>query len=85
MEHLALFARGNQANKWLEQNPVIFGLIVLAIGLVVGGNGLYELSTGVSRTKSGKVVTGTQGQGLAIFRIVVGVACILFAVFKMLF
>ncbi|MEZ6064571.1 MAG: hypothetical protein R3B90_02425 [Planctomycetaceae bacterium] len=77
-----LAERNEEINKWLSQNPVVLGLIFLAIGAAVGGWGLYELSTGVAYSKRGKATTGNTAKTLAIVRIVAGAGCILFGLFK---
>ena len=84
MHYLALFADQNDAaNQWLAEHPMALGLIFLAIGLVIGGWGVFELMTGVSRGKRGNVVDGASGKMLSIVRIVAGAGCILFALYKM--
>ena len=81
---LLLADRNDEINEWLGQHPMVLGLIFLAIGLVVGGWGLYELSTGVAHSKRGKEVTGDTAKMLAIVRIVAGAGCLLFALYKIL-
>jgi hypothetical protein len=86
MKYFVLFAQRNEEiNQWLDQNPLVLGLMFIAIGVVVGGWGIYELATGVSHSKRGKVVTGNQGKILSLIRIVAGVGCILFGLYKMVF
>lgn len=71
-------------NAWLEQNPLVLGLIFLALGLVIGGWGLYELLTGTAYSKRGKAMTGTSAKVLAIVRVVGGVFCLGFGAYKLL-
>jgi len=85
MERLLLLAeRNEEINQWLDQHPLVLGLIFLVIGLAVGGWGLHELSTGVAHSKRGKEVTGDTAKLLAIVRIVAGAGCLLFALYKIL-
>lgn len=84
MQHLVLFARNEEINKWLGEHPLIVGLIFLLIGLAAGGWGLYELLTGVAYNKRGGEVKGSMAKVLAIVRIVAGAGCILFAMYKIL-
>jgi hypothetical protein len=85
MSLIPLLADRNEAiNQWLDQNPLVLGLIFVALGLLIGGWGAYELKTGVASTKRGKSLSGTQGQALSIIRIVAGVGCLLFGLYKLL-
>jgi hypothetical protein len=83
---ILFFARTEhrEANEWLAQHPMALGLMFLAIGLVIGGWGLYELLTGTAHDKRGRQLTGGTAKALAIVRIVAGVACLGFAIFKMI-
>jgi uncharacterized membrane-anchored protein len=86
MDRIFLLAQRNEEiNNWLSENPLILGLVFLAIGAAVGGWGLYELSTGVAYSKRGKAMTGNTAKVTAIIRIVAGAGCVLFALFKILF
>lgn len=85
MENLFLLAeRNEEINNWLGEHPLVLGLIFLAIGVAVGGWGLYELSTGVAYDKRGKEMSGNTAKAMAIIRIVAGGGCILFALYKIL-
>jgi len=64
---------------------MVLGAIFLVLGLVIGLWGVYELSQGVSRDKYGNRVEGSMGKLLAIVRIVAGVGCCGFALYKMAF
>jgi thiol:disulfide interchange protein len=86
MNHLILLAqRGadSPANKWLNDNPLVLGLIALAIGVALVGFGLYELSTGVSRDKYGNEIKGGLGKFASVLRIVLGAGACLFGLYKM--
>lgn len=57
MEYLALLAQRNAdhpENRWLEDNPLILGLIILALGAAIIARGSWELYTGVSRDRAPK-------------------------------
>ena len=85
MNLLALLAdASDDINRWLEENPLVLGLIFILIGLAVGGWGIYELRKGVSYDKRGREVSGGMGKTLAIIRLVVGGGCIVFGLFRML-
>ncbi len=71
------------ANRWLAENPLILGLIFLAIGGALLFFGVIELRKGVARDKYGNEISGGMGKFLAIVRIVGGVLCCGFAIYKM--
>ncbi len=85
MYNTQLFAqRGNDAaNEWLNDNPIVLGLIFLAIGAALVISGVYELQRGVTRGKYGEEISGGLGKFTSIVRVVAGVGCCLFAVYKM--
>ncbi|WP_254507221.1 hypothetical protein [Anatilimnocola floriformis] len=80
-----LLARNEEINQWLNEHPLVLGLIFLALGALLGGWGIRELMTGVAHDKYGNAMTGGMGQMLAIVRIVGGVGCIGFALYKIAF
>jgi len=86
MSLLTLLAdAGDDVNRWLEENPLVLGGMFVAIGLAVGGWGIYELRKGVSYDKRGREVSGGMGKTLAVIRLVVGGGCILFGLYRMIF
>lgn len=85
MTYVTLLARNEEINKWLNEHPLVLGLLFLVIGLAVGGWGLYELYTGVSYDKRGNAMTGGMGKTLSVVRVVMGVGCIGFAAYRMIF
>lgn len=81
---LAQSGADSPANKWLNENPLILGLIAILIGAVLAGSGVYELRTGVSRDKYGKEITGAHGKFTSGLRIVFGAGICVFGLYKML-
>ncbi len=79
-----LLARNEELNKWLGEHPMVLGGIFVALGLALGGSGIYESRTGVTRDKYGNVVTGAWGKMLTNIRILGGIACIAFGVYKLI-
>lgn len=69
-------------NKWLNENPLILGLLSLIIGIVLAGSGIYELRQGVSRDKHGNEIKGNLGKFTSIIRIVAGTAACVFGLHK---
>lgn len=85
MPSLILAQDANDAiNQWLGEHPLVLGLMFAAIGLAVGGYGLWELVRGVSYDKRGRVMTGGTGKAMSIIRLIAGACCILFGLYKML-
>jgi hypothetical protein len=87
MNRLSLLAqRGadSPANKWLKENPLILGLLFLAIGAVLAGSGFYELRKGVAHDKYGNEIKGGLGRFTSLIRIVAGAAAGVFGVYKMI-
>jgi uncharacterized membrane-anchored protein len=71
-------------NKWLNENPLVLGLLSLMIGIVLAGSGIYELRQGVSRDKYGNEIKGGLGKFTSIIRIVIGTAACVFGAHKMI-
>lgn len=84
MERIVLLARNEAINKWLGEHPLVLGMMFLAIGLLIGGWGAYELKTGITRDKRGQVIEGGKAKFIAILRLVIGAGFIAFAPYKML-
>jgi uncharacterized membrane-anchored protein len=81
---LLLLQRGADSpiNKWLNENPLVLGLLSLMIGSVLAGSGIYELRTGVSRDKRGNEIKGNLGKFTSILRIAIGTAACVFGIHK---
>ena len=81
---LLLLQRGANSpiNQWLNENPLVLGLLALIIGIVLAGSGIYELRNGVSRDKSGNEIEGNLGKFTSMLRIVIGTAACVFGVHK---
>jgi uncharacterized membrane-anchored protein len=71
-------------NKWLNENPLVLGLLSLMIGIVLAGSGIYELRQGVSRDKYGNEIKGGLGKFTSIIRIAIGTAACVFGAHKMI-
>jgi len=78
-----LLARNEEINRWLNENPAILGGIFLVIGLVLLGFGISDLVTGKARGKWGTEMTGGMASLMGIIRLVAGVGCAGFGLFKL--
>jgi hypothetical protein len=81
---LAQRGADSPANKWLKENPLILGVLFLAIGAVLAGSGYYELRKGVAHDKYGNEIKGGLGRFTSLIRIVAGAAAAVFGVYKMI-
>jgi hypothetical protein len=70
-------------NQWLADNPFMLGVIFIVIGGALAAYGFFELRSGVARDKYGNEIGGGLGRGLAIMRVVIGLGCAGFAIYKM--
>lgn len=84
-EMVILAQRGanSPANQWLRENPMVLGLIFLVIGSLLLFFGIREIRSGVAHDKYGNVIPGGMGQVTALVRVVGGVGCCAFAIYKM--
>jgi thiol:disulfide interchange protein len=85
MNAILLLVRGDAnspINKWLNENPLVLGLLALMIGIALAGSGIYELRNGVSRDKRGNEIKGNLGKFTSILRIAIGTAACVFGVHK---
>lgn len=82
---LLLAQRGadSPVNQWLAANPMILGLIFLAIGGLLLGTGIYGLMSGSTQDKWGNEMTGGMGAIMSVIRVIGGVICCGFALYKM--
>ena len=76
--------RHDEANKWLDQHPMMLGSIALVFGPGLIAYGIYSLSQGVTRDKRGRKMTGGAAQAMSIIRLVAGVGCAGFGLYKMI-
>jgi hypothetical protein len=81
---LLLLQRGANSpiNKWLNENPLVLGLLSLIIGIALAVSGINELRNGVSRDKRGNEIKGGLGKFTSILRIAIGTAACVFGVHK---
>lgn len=77
-----LFARNEEINRWLSENPVILGLAALVFAIIFFAIGIVALITGRAPTKRGGELEGGQAKAMAIIWLVAGGACLMFAIFK---
>ncbi len=59
---LARYEKNGDLNRWLDKNPIILGLIFLAIGFILLFYGIYELKKGIARDKYGNGGLGKLSQ-----------------------
>lgn len=78
-----LLARNEEINKWLGENPLVLGGGFLAIGLVLLGFGINDLLTGKARGKWGTEMTGGMASFMGIVRLIGGLTCCGFGLFKL--
>ena len=62
--------RNEGANQWLEEHPMVLGLIFLTIGVVLLASGIYSLTKGVTTDKRGNELSGGAAQAMSIIRLV---------------
>lgn len=75
--------RRNEAiNNWLSQNPMVLGLGALALGAVLIGFSIAGLMTGETHDKRGRKMEGSTAKTMSIIRLVFGIVCVLFGLYK---
>jgi hypothetical protein len=74
--------KNSEINVFLRENPLILGLVFLALGLVLGLWGLHELRQGVAHDKYGNEMRGAFGSFASILRIIAGIGLTIFALYK---
>ncbi len=82
MSEFLIVAQRSAANSWLDDNPLVLGLIFLALGGVLMWSGIRELKTGVAKDKYGNDITGGLGKAISLIRVVIGAGLCIFAVYK---
>ncbi len=86
MINRVVLARGDtdsSVNQWFNEHPLVLGLMFMLIGAALAGSGVYELRKGVAHDKYGNEIHGGLGSAISMFRIVAGVVCCGFGVYKM--
>ena len=81
---LAQRGADSPANKWLNENPLVFGILALLIGAAVAGSGIYEFRKGVAHDKYGIEIKGVLGKMASILRVVIGAAFAGYGVYTMI-
>ncbi len=85
MDILSLLSQANsEANQWLNENPLILGLLILAIGSALLFFGIFGLKRGEIRDKWGIRLTGSMARFSSIVRIFAGSAAMLFGLYKII-
>ena len=79
---MRIFARNEEINNWLGENPLVLGAGALVLGLILVGFGVFALKTGRAPAKRGPDLTGGNAKAMAIVWLVFGVLCLLFGAFK---
>lgn len=84
-DRLLLMAQRDNSpvNVWLRENPLVTGLLFVAIGGVLLFFGVKELKSGVARDKYGNEVSGGLGKVIAIVRVIGGVIAAGFGLMKL--
>lgn len=77
-----LFARNEQVNQWLADNPLVLGGGATVLALVLIGLGVAALVTGQTRDKWGRKVKGTNAKVLGFIWLGFGGLVLLFGLFK---
>jgi len=76
--------RGNNdaINRWLDENPLVLGLLFLAIGGALLYFGVVGLQRGATQDKRGNEVEGGMATTLSVVRLVAGAGLCCFAIYK---
>lgn len=71
--HPSTLLADNEINRWLDENPLVLGGGILAIGLLLTWVGVRNLITGKARNGRGYEVRGGMAQTHGVVRLVAGV------------
>lgn len=85
LQELLLFAQKEDINKWLDEHPAVLGGLFMILGFGIAMYGVYELKTGVTRDKKGRVMEGSGATAVTYIRIIAGAIFGLFGTYKLLF
>ncbi len=77
-----LFARNEEANQWLAENPLVLGGGAVVLGLILVGLGVYAIINKRAPTKRGPDLEGGHAVAMALIWLVFGGLCLLFGAFK---
>jgi hypothetical protein len=77
-----LFAKNEEANRWLAEHPVVLGAGAMVIGLVLVALGAVSMLTGRAPTKRGRDLEGTNARIMAFVWLGFGGLALLFGIFK---
>ena len=80
---LAQRGANSPAKRFLRENPLILGIIFVALGALLLFFGFKEWKSGVARDKYGNQVTGGMGKLIAGVRIVGGLIAGGFGLYKL--
>ena len=78
-----LFARNEEANRWLEEHPAVLGAIFLVLGFTLLSFGVKALLTGRSTGKYGHEFEGASAYLHGAMLTIAGGGCVLFALYKL--
>jgi hypothetical protein len=76
------FARNEEINQWLAENPLVLGGAAVVLGLILVVLGVYSLITKRAPTKRGPDLEGGHAVAMAVVWLVFGGLCLLFGAFK---
>lgn len=77
---LAQWGADSPVNEWLNENPLVLGLLALLIGAALAGSGVYEMRKGLSHDRYGNEIKGGLGKMTSILRVALGAAACAFGV-----
>ncbi len=72
------------ANQWLDKHPMVLGGGFFALGAVIIVFGVLGLKSGTTTDKRGNKLSGGSAMAMGIVRLVAGVFCCGFGIYKML-
>ena len=77
-----MFARNEEINQWLADNPLVLGGGALVLSLPLLALGVFALVTGTAPTKRGKDLEGNNAKVMGVVWLVAGGLCAAFGLFK---
>lgn len=79
-----LFARNEEINQWLGENPLVLGIGAVVIALPLLALGVFALVSGIAPAKRGKDLTGSNAKVMAFVWLGFGGLVLLFGLFKII-